>query len=253
MLFYAGTVGEENEIYIDYSDYLEYNIRYTIIGRYYVMKRAIVLILSCIMLSLVSFPIYAVESDNGSKIILVSRENPEHPIILNVKEKILPVKSSSMMSISNNAKEYAKEFEVSITEADLARAAGTHSDTVYDSSGGVKLWGRVTFDRNGESIVVTKIEGNSKIEDSSLSTFNHHVIVSSMGAVPNGQWKEYDFTTRGFSYLTGFNKFVNPKEVGAQVGGNFALDIKRSGNPSSWHVLLDLHLNGAVPLPDTDK
>lgn len=164
-----------------------------------------------------------------------------------VQVEVKKIPTTSMTMFTNG--EYAEEYLIDITPQDLRAAAGEYSDTVYDPSGGVKLWARITFDRSGSAVRVTQIRGNCRVLDGSLYVFNRQVIAATSTMYFTIQRKVWHPTTDAFSYNTGFKKYVDPEQPGASVGGNYQVDIQRKGGGKIWNCMVSLALNNPMPTP----
>lgn len=145
---------------------------------------------------------------------------------------------------------YCKEFSVNIP----AKAFGYTSqmtDEAWDKSGGVKAWGRVYFEKSGDTMLVTGMEGNWRVNDGGVSLYNHKAI---MGTSGEGEYSNRWITQRievpvsaPFNIQSGFNEPVRTNITGALVGGTTMVDISR-GN-SHWNLILPLVLvDNGIPI-----
>lgn len=145
---------------------------------------------------------------------------------------------------SYNVNEFSEEFEVIATSAEL-RYTSNLTDESWDSSGGVKAWGRVTYDMYQGTVRIDKVEGDWRNYDSPGTTLSNYTVI----AACNGEDARTGNYVRQriekpvipyFTEYTNFSSYIRPEINGAMAGASTVVNIRRGNN--SWLLFLKLNV-----------
>lgn len=164
---------------------------------------------------------------------------------------------SGLMSATSLDKINSLDYCATITEADLKKleaATNGHviSDSIWDDSGTVKLWGKIFYNKAiPNKYLVTRMQAATKIVDVGrvYINFQHvHVACSS-----NGWWSSnvrdfYNIDGQNFDESFNFSEYVEPTSI-ALIGGVVETSIKHRGNGHEVRLTLPLTIAGPVVVP----
>lgn len=216
------------------------------------MKRILILALVTISICFTNvYPIHAHEMNNeniyndvirngkessNSTATLISSEGKEYTLKV-YESNEMPDKGKKHATYDNESQKMYKDFAVDI------QAISQITDEEWDTTGGVKAWGRVYYDKNGRNVLVTRMEGNWRNEDGYPTVLkNQQAFVYCIGMSSDGTIQQTQQITRdvygSFDFNTGFKKYVNLNESISYAGGATKVTIERNGK--TWQLNLDL-------------
>ena len=182
-------------------------------------------------------PILSVLNEDGDNIM-------EAPV--DIKEYVNVEKSYSPFATSNDVTEKIVEVESNVDMSILASRDSSHSDYGYDSSGSVKLWGRITYSKDfSGNYRLDRVEGNARVLDSNAVYISSEtVVVACRDQIGESSHQNFTFypSPGAFSRSTGFTKYVNINNPFARCGMSIATKINRKHNNSSWTFFLPVAL-----------
>lgn len=135
------------------------------------------------------------------------------------KEEIVP----NLQALSSNLGEatYARNVEVTITPETLRAAGMEYSDTIWDSTGIVKAWGRFYYNKNNRNqILITKITGNWRSTEPVRYTISGRTVGASCYHDNTNKDQLRSWSPGGsFTYNTGFTRYATPGNYGTSFIG----------------------------------
>ena len=227
------------------------------------------------MICLLIFPTFSYASQNVNGYEQANTQTVEAVLTdENGNQLILPVTVSEpvremnngLMTLdgiqNNDVKSYSQDFSITIDEEAIedavTRAGGSYSDTTYDSSMTLKLWGRIYYDtriayENGiakNTYCVTQMEGHFKnIQPERLDLINQHVVVACTNDFNQSSAQHVEWWTGDtFNNYTGFQYYAFADRPFSAIGGSMSCQ-GRTSDGHTWDVYLSLPIAGTNVLP----
>lgn len=182
------------------------------------------------------------EKSYKSSATLISPTGIEYSIPVYESEEMIDV-GNSITKSNNKINSYYKDFAIDI------QGYSYITDENWDSSGGVKAWGRLYFDKSGNNVLVTRLEGNWANYDGYPTVLKNQQALAycigelaSNGLIDISQQKLVNVSGQ-FDFNTNFTKYINMKPTvsgASQAGGSTKVTIERNG--STWQLNLDLSI-----------
>lgn len=207
-------------------------------------------------------------TENGATEAVITDENGNKiSIPIEVYEPVKEIGNSPMMLdglTDSDVEKYHQDFSVTIdkeaVENAVARAGGEYSDTTYDGSYTIKLWGRLYFDKkisldiNGEpqdTYRIIQMEGHFKnIQPDRMSVLSRKVIVACTNNFndASGQHVTWYPSIPTFNNMTNFKYYAFANQPFAAIGGTMTCAV-RTVSGQAYDVTLPMALGGTNILP----
>ena len=206
--------------------------------------------------------------ENSTIEAIITDENGNQITIpVEVYEAVKEVGPGLMMldGLSNSSIEsYHQDFSVTIDEKAVqdavARAGGEYSDTTYDGSYTIKLWGRIYFDKklaldiNGEpqdTYCVTQMEGLfDNYQPDRVSILSRKVVVACTNNFndASGQHLTWYPSTPTFNNMTNFKYYAFANQPFAAIGGTMTCNVETVSG-QAYNVTLPMAIGGTNIIP----
>lgn len=176
-------------------------------------------------------------SETGEEISLDAYVSPEYKVI-DVKDSLIVPQS---MVPSAEKELYAVDMVAEVTKGDLSEIGARYTNESTDESwlndSSVKLWGRFFYERNGNTVLVTRVTGNWRNYESGRQYISFQSAQASC-CDEYVMWQVTDYSPNGgFTYDTGYTNYVytTPETMMTRIGLAQHLEIQRyAGDGTYW-------------------